>query len=85
MTTTTDGVKLIAEERQRQHEQLGWTPEHDRQHDDGAIVIAAVHYALPRNMCKEAPAARAERIRDLSKAGALLAAEIDRLLALPPA
>jgi hypothetical protein len=77
------GTELIAHERQRQ-KALGWTEEHDRQHKDGAMVIAAVHYALPRNMCKDPPATAAQRIHDLAKAGALLAAEIDRLLTLLP-
>lgn len=89
------GVELIAAERQRQIEQEGWTAEHDSQHKDNELVMAAVCYARPYRMynydgtpvewpwkpkCwKPTPD---DRMRELQKAGALIAAEIDRLQAL---
>lgn len=103
----TTGVELIAEERQRQIEKEGWTPEHDDEHDDGQLALAAMHYAAPDdrsgsrvsyvveclNLDDEVlwcdalwpwglrwdKKGRSTRIRDLVKAGALIAAEIDRL------
>lgn len=94
-----DGCALIAEERQRQVEGEGWTPEHDDEHDDGELALAAVAYAMPadgrhftdRGVRVSARAIRdvvwpwvqspkpGDRIRELVKAGALIAAEIDRL------
>lgn len=89
------GVELIAEERQRQIEKEGWTPEHDADHEDGELIRAAVIYAKPANKrplytndtvpvgwpwekewWKPTPE---NRVRELQKAGALIAAEIDRL------
>ena len=91
------GIELIAEERQRQIEKEGWTPEHDAQHDTGDLALAAAAYAsaelyrrttsegydntphiwpFERKWWKPTPN---DRIRELQKAGALIAAEIDRL------
>lgn len=96
---TTDGATLIAAERKRQIEQEGWTAEHDEQNDHCELAIAASCYALPfdkRNpyngilpnnwpwreeWWKPTPG---NRIRELVKAGALIAAEIDRLRAGNP-
>lgn len=89
-----DGVALIAAERRRQIEQEGWTPEHDDQHRQGELGYAAACYAVPpawalRSLLlqegapswwKPAGDSPDGRIRDLEKAGALIAAEIDRLL-----
>lgn len=84
-----DGVGRIAQERKRQIEEEGWTPEHDAHHDDGQLADAALSYILV------AQDERTERmywpwdwdtfkggppIRCLVKAGALIAAEIDRRL-----
>ncbi|HRP76261.1 MAG TPA: hypothetical protein PKZ27_11710 [Rhodocyclaceae bacterium] len=115
------GVDLIAAERQRQQDVEGWTPDHDDEHDDGSLALAAVCYASPVKLYEQhdyaaGPAFRdpwpdswdgrwdkrfrygerrtnpgnmapdpatytdAERIDLLAKAGALIAAEIDRLL-----
>jgi hypothetical protein len=41
-------VQEIAAERQRQIEAEGWTPEHDDEHHDGALAMAAALYATPR-------------------------------------
>lgn len=88
------GADLIAAERRRQVEQEGWTPEHDAEHGDGHLAMAAVCYALPpterrprhvfsfwpwhSSYWKPTPD---DRVRELVKAGALIAAEIDRLQA----
>ena len=90
-----NGIQLIAEERQRQISVEGWTPEHDAQHTDESLAVAASCYALPEfydrseyvnnlwlwdnDWWKPSPE---NRIRELQKAGALIAAEIDRLLAV---
>ena len=88
------GSELIAEGRQRQIEQEGWTPAHDNKHDGGTLVCAAVTYALEATF--DGPASKGtwfkkfwcwedswfkpkDKIRDLTRAGALIAAEIDRL------
>jgi hypothetical protein len=87
------GIEIIAEERKRQIEVKNWTPEHDAEHTDESLAMAACHYALPNHLdsplvnlwpkswdvhwCKKG---QSTRIRDLAKAGALIAAEIDRLL-----
>lgn len=86
-----NGVELIAAERTRQVGVEGWSPEHDDEHGDGELAVAAACYAVPRGSVA-ASAARAQhwpfepeawkpgdRIRELAKAGALIAAEIDRL------
>lgn len=115
------GAELIAAERKRQIEREGWTPEHDDEHTDGSLALAAVCYATPVLLYQHDPFALGfvfadpwpeswsdgwdkryaygerkdnpgnmppdpatytedERLDLLVKAGALLAAEIDRLL-----
>lgn len=87
-----DGVALIAAERQRQKDVEGWTPEHDdKVSAPGNLPMAAAAYALrathlgdhtlwPWSMDWWKPGEGITgRIRDHVKAGALLAAEIDRL------
>lgn len=89
------GSDLIAAERQRQVAQEGWTPEHDDSHIRGQIAQAAecyVHQARVRAAYlpgKYPPfwwpwdsrwwKPSGDPVRDLVKAGALIAAEIDRL------
>jgi len=111
-----DGAQRIAAERLRQIDKEGWTPEHDDEHCDGELALAACCYAAPVLLYRMGePANRVEfsdpwpwdarfdgrphpehgncvapndsfhisrpdRIRQLEKAGALIAAEIDRLL-----
>lgn len=86
------GIELIAEERQRQIEEEGWTQEHDKEHKDGELSLAAICYTLhdkyrpigyppipwpwSEEYWKPAPE---DRVKELTKAGALIAAEIDRL------
>lgn len=87
------GIQLITEERKRQVEVEGWTADHDYQHDEQEIRKAAVWYAMSeyereaylmsgetlwmweQKWFKPAP----NKIGELIKAGALIAAEIDRL------
>lgn len=86
-----DGVSRIAAERRRQIEVEGWTAEHDADittdgewHTSGQLAKAAACYAVgdpagwPWGAAWWKPGA--SRIRELEKAGALIAAEIDRLL-----
>lgn len=89
------GTDLINVERARQMISEHWTPEHDDKHIDEQLARAAVCYALPFSLrvgvfsrfiftlwpwswewFKPTPC---DRIRELTKAGALIAAEIDRL------
>lgn len=83
----------IAAERRRQMEVEGWTPEHDDQYQQGAMAMAAACYALeayrPPSYKRFNPRAwwpwdsrwwkPTTARRDLVKAGALIAAEIERL------
>lgn len=83
------GIELIAEERQRQIKEEGWTLEHDKQWKHEELAEAAACYAHPfrssvnlnwpfdKSWWKSTPQ---DRIKELQKAGALIAAEIDRLL-----
>ncbi|HKS28948.1 MAG TPA: hypothetical protein VJS44_14070 [Pyrinomonadaceae bacterium] len=84
------GIDLITKERQRQIEEEGWTPDHDDEHGDGELLAAAICYAHNSGQFKfTSPRAwpwaeswwkpTGDRVRDLAKAGALIAAEIDRL------
>ncbi len=92
------GAELIAAERRRQVDVEGWTPEHDVEHYEDDLALAAACYALPplpvgRGYGEDRPpfmwpwSARwwkptpHDRVRELVKAGALIAAEIDRLQA----
>lgn len=95
MIVLTQAAKDVLAERRRQIEAEGWTPEHDDEHGDGAMCMAAVCYAewdhyehpngdgaglVPANW----PWATAwwkprDRRRNLVKAGALILAEIERL------
>ncbi len=92
------GIELIADERKRQIEEEGWTAEHDAEHEDGGLAVAASAYALPPmartfmsledgkylpifwpfDACWWKPSPN-DRIKELVKAGALIAAEIDRI------
>lgn len=86
-----DGAERIAAERQRQIGAEGYTLAHDNQHVHGELASMAAKYALPhhwREWCstplwivkewsfRPSPD---DRIKELTKAGALIAAEIDRL------
>lgn len=86
------GVYLIVAERARQVTAEGWTPEHDDEHRFGELAIAAAWYARLgtdaaidddgegwRSIADWIKPTPGDRIRELVKAGALIAAEIDRL------
>ena len=93
------GTELITEERQRQISVEGWTPQHDDEHSDGSLAVAAACYATQayQGLYEEGMKVRTfilrywpwhpkwwkptpdDRVRELVKAGALIAAEIDRL------
>lgn len=65
-------IELIAEERQRQIDAEGYSAEHDDEHTDDDLRWAASCYLL--HSWKPA-----DEVRNLVKAAALIAAEIDRL------
>lgn len=87
------GTELIVRERRRQQSEEGWTPEHDDTHVNGELANAAIAYLLhekPRKKVKRNGPPLfwpwdakwwkpKDRIRNLERAGALIAAEIDRL------
>lgn len=87
------GIELITEERKRQIEKEGWSKEHDSHHVDHELAIVASLYALPSGQREITVRSRwpetwayewwkptpEDRIKELTKAGALIAAEIDRL------
>lgn len=86
------GAERIAEERHRQVA-LGWSRAHDDEHADGDLYEAAIAYLLAIGESGFQPAPdiwpwsaeswkpSADPVRNLEKAGALIAAEIDRLAA----
>jgi hypothetical protein len=93
---STSGIELIAAERQRQIDAEGWSPEHDDGHTNGEMAFSAAAYALwdtdkrvavntleHRGSCF--PLKPGGQIRNLVRAGALVAAEIDRLQRRDPA
>ena len=81
-------IELIKKERERQISEEGWTAEHDDEHINGELVLAAICYAFPDLYSKGYwPWGPDEfkpttKIKDLIKADALISAEIDRLLRL---
>lgn len=77
------GIELIAEERNRQMEKLGWSAENDDRWVNGELVDAALVY-LPIPIVRDWPwSGSRPSLRDqksnLVKAGALISAELDRL------
>lgn len=85
MPDTRTGAELIAAERNRQIESKGYTAEHDAHHRveefvDAALTYASVtdsdvHWVWPWNLTAFRPSE--DRVRNLVKAGALIAAAID--------
>ena len=47
-----DAIELIREERERQKNIEGWTPEHDDKHKDNQLANAAATYAMDAN-CRD--------------------------------
>lgn len=95
MAIILDGAGFIAEERLRQKEEEGYTAEHDAQFYKGELgqmascycKVAGVRFVAdtwPKNMdftlCKRECYPH-PNLKDLVRAGALIAAEIDRLIA----
>ena len=88
------GASLIFKERKEQKKK--WSEDHDLKHKKEELALAACTYALPDEYRKkiwdnEVPGmwpfekenfnpSPDDRIKELTKAGALIAAEIDRLL-----
>lgn len=95
MSGARTGIDLIAAERRRQVEAEGWTPGHDDEHEAEEMARAAALYAAPPFLRDDPSEELYEalwpweprwwkptpkdRVRELVKAGALIAAEIDRL------
>jgi hypothetical protein len=74
------GVTAVIAERRRQIQELGYTIWHDRdEHADGSLGRRAADKAGGARTCDRPPA------RSLAQAGALAAAEIDRLGSGPEA
>jgi hypothetical protein len=89
----SDGAKLICIERDRQVNEEGYTNSHDDRNSHYELSNAAICYLNPTNSnfvddnwptqwSREYfnPSPAGEHIRNFVKAGALIAAEIDRLL-----
>jgi len=86
------GVELIAEERQEQLEKHGLKPEHDDEYTKGELIAVAL-CIISNNYCKwpegwslyymEKFMAK-KGTEALKVAGALIAAEIDRLQRIKP-
>lgn len=82
------GMALIMAERMRQITTEGFGDEHDDEHKAGELVAAAIAYAAVLQSTAPPPdwwpweaewwKPASDRVRNLVKAGALLAAEIDR-------
>ena len=49
------GIELIAMERDRQKTAEGYTVEHDLDHQDDTLAMAAAVYAVPRSGAVESP------------------------------
>lgn len=84
------GIELIAKERQEQIEKHQFTIEHDSKFKDGELIVFA-NYLLLSNEDKIPKEFNQDMVRQihckpyiqqLSIAGALIAAEIDRILNL---
>lgn len=88
------GIELITEERQEQIQKHGWTPEHDQHHTLGGLAVMAATLAVyhtdaevtdphergtGENMWGLEEKLRFDEIHRLKVAGALIAAEIDRI------
>lgn len=76
------GIELIFAERERQIKEKGYTSKHDDSYTDGQLSVIAEKYMF--GSITKIGLTTEERIVELSKAGALIAAEIDRLQRLKP-
>jgi hypothetical protein len=87
----SDAAHDVLAERQRQISAEGWTPEHDDEHDDGRMAVAAAYYATydHQGKCKgwgrilwpwdEEWCKPKDDRSNLVRAGALVIAEIERI------
>ena len=90
MSEPTSGIGAIATERQRQITEEGYTPDRDERNAVGQFVSTAIVYLggkptshTPWPVKREATLDGNYSRRNLVKAGALIAAAIDRLDAIP--
>lgn len=92
----TLAARDVLQERRRQIEVEHWSPEHDDEHDDGALARAAICYAdVGNSLTQEQHDAMwpwstiswrpKDRRQNLVRAAALLLAEIERLDRSQPA
>lgn len=89
MNQLFSGAMQIQSERIRQQTEEGWTPEHDDKHTDCELLRAAACYMVvpgsPLEAAESWPWEKSwwkpshDPVRNLVKAGALIAAEIDRI------
>lgn len=88
MSKRLTGAERIAQERQRQIEEEGYQPKHDDQYKHKELIAFAMAYAcwdfnpgFSNDVCPPDWVFKpsGDPIRNLEKAGALIAAEIDRL------
>jgi len=93
LSTSEDGAGMICIERNRQINECGWDDSHDDQHTDGTLAVVAAILAVDgtdanvddpcgREDCWGLQRKHPDRKKQLVIAGALIAAEIDRLLRL---
>lgn len=79
-----NALEMIAAERQRQVEVKGYTPEHDDEHVLGEIAEAAAEFASPDMWLEPHSWAYKKgehtRLQQLAKAGALIVAEMERIM-----
>jgi len=82
------GIELISMERQRQIDEEGYTVETDQRYQLNQLSFAAISYLLTMDTNTKMPLVwpwterywkPEDRIKNLIKAGSLIAAEIDRL------
>lgn len=86
-TRPKNGIRAIDAERRRQQRVERWTAAHDDQHNAGELAHAASCYAYGNvsrwpwaiSWWKPGEPTVEGRMRDMEKAGALCAAEWDRL------
>jgi hypothetical protein len=100
VSTAPTGAELISTERQRQITEEGWSAASDDEHTCGELALAGAAYALTgiEDIAERPLRAEIRRlfpwsldwlkprnpVRDLTRAGALIAAELDRLLRTDP-
>jgi len=89
-----NGAELIKQERERQTQAEGWSAKHDDEHERGELALMGAAYALSTYTEKDMAVEVIDEVfcyfgdstwfkpkdpmRNLVRAGALIAAEIDR-------